>query len=204
MVLVQVFGNNGSGKTSLLRNLAASDPQAAVHKTSPKLSFTSLPQYQAVLVGDYLDRTRTTAGVDRLSPKTLILEALDAGVAMTKAAGWRYLVWEGIIIMTRQYHAEYVARGLSTSYVFLNVEPEVCIKRVLARSGKVAEDLKGEGAVIRRRHSAIERLRQWARQASYRPDPTSHTVIDIPATEDAATVLKMFYLYTFYPETRLA
>lgn len=209
MTLVQVFGNNGSGKTTLLRDLVGTDPEIVSYtressfKPGKKLTFTRLPRYRAVLVGEYVDRTQTTAGVDRLSPKPLILEALDMAVDQVGQLEWEYVVWEGIIIMTRQYHPEYVKRGLNTRYVFLDIDPETCIRRVLARSGKAPEDLKGGGDIVRRRHKLINNLRTWAHSVRAVPGRTHRTTV-LDATQPASRVLRSFYLDTFFEETRIA
>lgn len=186
MRIVQVFGNNGSGKTQLLRNLAASDPWSKVIRgKSPHTDFTVCPNLKMVLIGNYENITASTnAGADLITNKKNVLESLDT--AITLAEPGQMLVLEGIIVMTRQYLPEYKLRRLVTSHVFLDLPIELCIERVLSRSGKVLNDLKDQGRVIRDRHYAIDSMRAWSLVTL----PDSTHLLD--ATRPASDVLDIF------------
>lgn len=200
MKLIQVFGNNGSGKTTLLRLLADSDTKAEIKVvTLPgqgfrPLSLTVLHYQQCVLVGDYLDHSKTTAGVDRISSKELILAALSLAHATAIQLGFEWIIWEGIIIMTRQYHKEYLERGMGTRYVFLDVPAEVCLERVLARSGKTISQLSGNGKIVMDRAKAVKSLERWSSTIKT-PD---HKTIILDATRRDSHVLFKFGMSTLY------
>jgi hypothetical protein len=133
-VILQVFGTNGAGKSTLLRALAG-DRRWLVCRRPP---LTMGQGQQIVLVGDYV--REKSGGVDVLPTrsKAAALAALDT--ALTRAPiGWP-VAWEGIMIMTRQYHVELAQRG-HPLYVILDPGDHVCVERVQQR-GAISADYK--------------------------------------------------------------
>jgi thymidylate kinase len=154
--VVQVLGTNGAGKSTLLRTLAKSDPRV----WSPE-GYTILPSWRFILVGEYM-REVNTPGADTFRNKAELLDFL------TRAAQWVterkepwVVAWEGIIIMTRQYHEEYLRLGLSPLYLMLDTSLEECYRRIEVRSGKKQEDLKGNGEIVENRLGGVKRLADW-------------------------------------------
>ena len=155
MKVVQVLGTNGSGKSTVFRTLAESDHQAVMGG-----GVTVLPSLRGVLVGEYLTEKKTP-GVDGIHGKVEILAALD--VALATAAAWQatWVGWEGIIIMTRQYHHEILARGATALYLVLDTPEDECFRRIALRSGKVREALKQNGAIVTNRMRGVVSLSKW-------------------------------------------
>jgi hypothetical protein len=155
MKVVQVLGTNGAGKSTLFRTLALSDPDAQVIT-----GLTLMPALRGVLVGDYLSGKKTP-GVDGIHGKTEILAALRMAVEGARAHGLQWVGWEGIIIMTRQYHAEIVARGAEVLYLVLDTAVDECFARIERRSGKTRADLKGDGKIVVGRARGVLSLATW-------------------------------------------
>jgi hypothetical protein len=160
--VVQVLGTNGSGKSTLFRSFAESDPTAVVTPggTSP---LTFVPQVRGVFVGDYLSGKKTP-GVDGIHGKVDILAALDVALSEAKHYHFSWVGWEGIIIMTRQYHQEILARGGDPLYLVLDTPEDECFARIARRSGKVREALKQNGAIVTNRMRGVVSLAKWLQE----------------------------------------
>lgn len=162
MRIVQLLGTNGAGKSSIFRALAESDPRARAHEAG---LVTCLPTYRAILVGNYL-RGINTPGVDALrGGKAGILQALDVAVhvahASPRAAKLTWIGWEGIIILTRMYHQELLARNLEPVYLVVDTPEAECFARIEGRSGKRRADLKGHGKIVVGRARGVVSLAKW-------------------------------------------
>ena len=163
MRVVQVLGTNGAGKSTLLRALVQRDGAPSLHHRdllgAPGGLFTVLARLHLVLVGDYV-RANNTPGADRLRSKRHLLEALDHAVELAQAFE-AHMVWEGIILMTRQYLPEYLARGLTPLYIVLDVLDETAFERLALRSGRPRTELKHQGGIVVARAKSVRRLAEW-------------------------------------------
>lgn len=156
MVVAQLLGTNAAGKSTALKALASLDPDAKCVN-----GLTGLPGLGVVLIGGYLDWGNKTPGADRIRDKKSLLEALDAAVAQGQAAGYWALAWEGILLQTRAYHPEYLARGLAPAYGVLTLPDALAFDRIYGRSGKRRSDLSGNGKIITGRARSVARLSAW-------------------------------------------
>lgn len=164
MRLVQVLGTNGAGKSALLKALAAKDPMCGLPWDlfpDEDRPMTLLPKLQFLLIGDYVSANVNTPGADAIHSKVELLRTLDRAVEIARAHLPMAVAWEGIIIMTRQYHPEYLQRGLNPLYVVLRVPLEDCFNRIRLRSGKAREDLSGNGKIVEDRARSVDRLAEW-------------------------------------------
>jgi len=161
--LVQILGTNGAGKSALLKALAAKDPMCGLPADmvpGQDRPMTFLPRLRFVLIGDYVTSVNTP-GADAIHSKVELLHALDIAAGIARANLPMAVAWEGIIIMTRQYHHEYLQRGLTPLYVVLRVPIEECFNRIRLRSGKSREDLSGNGKIVEDRAHSVDRLAEW-------------------------------------------
>ena len=146
--IVQILGTNGAGKTTALRRLVGDDAKLVD-------GVTLLPQLNVALVGNYTATAPKTTGCDAIrGGKAGILATLDRALALCTGT----IAWEGIIIMTRQYHAQLLARDLCPVYVSLGTPLDDCFARIEARSGKTRAQLKQNGGIVVNRHRSVQRL----------------------------------------------
>lgn len=161
MIIVQVLGTNGSGKSRLLQEMARQDSTAALGSipvpATPKgvVPVTWLPKWGAVLVGDYLG-THKTPGADKLRGTEVLLGTLDS-VLLTGRQGYRYVVWEGIMLLTRAFPKAYEARGVRAIYPVLRLPPEAAYARVVQRSGPTKRGVDK----VAKRNREVESLARW-------------------------------------------
>lgn len=159
MRLLQVIGTNGSGKSSLLRAIVESDPAVRLYEQHGR-TFTVAPNVATLAIGDYLSPNKTP-GADRIRTKELLLASLDAALVLASASGYRTIAWEGIMLMTRQYHPQYLARSLSPFYAMMDTPLDECFNRIEARSGHSREGLKKGGGIVTSRAASAAKLMSW-------------------------------------------
>ena len=165
MTIVQILGNNGSGKSTIFKTIAKLGA-GVMSDAAPGL--TRVPSLGGVMLGDYMPDGRKTPGCDAIGGgggKAGILAGLDAALGMVRISKGTWVGLEGIIIMTRQYHHEYLARGVDrVVYVELQAPLDLCFQRIEERNGKRREDLKGNGERVVVRAPSIVALCKWLEQ----------------------------------------
>lgn len=166
MRLIQILGNNGAGKSALVRALVGSHGPVQV---DPPV--TRVPDAGTVVVGYYGPSAKTGKPLsleNAVHTKVGLLAALDAALVCAQRSGATAIVWEAIILMTRQYHAEYLARGLRPVYIHLDLPLAECFQRIEGRGGKTA----AQTTAVAGRHRFVERLAVWcaARAPTYQFD----------------------------------
>lgn len=159
MVLLQVLGTNGSGKSTVLRTMAEKDPTAVLVRLGKHL-VTVLPGAGVMLVGDYITGMKTP-GADAMGGKFTLMAALDETIRGARQNGYWGLAWEGIIIQTRQYHGPYVLRQLKPCYGVIRVTDDLAFDRIYQRSAKPRERLKKNGQIVIDRARGVARLGAW-------------------------------------------
>ena len=131
---INVRGTNGSGKTTIMRTLIASDSDSTeIHvRGLRKAAFTYVPSYNILILGSYKN---VCGGCDNFV-KAQIVRLLKIAWA-TKAD----ILYEGVMLHTTvPYHlymrelSETIAYRLF-GYAYLELPIEECLKRVYIRNG---------------------------------------------------------------------
>lgn len=146
MIILQVLGTNGAGKSTVLKTLASS---GKVHVGEHGF-YTVCFEHQLILVGDYTTDARTP-GADKIRDQEKLLQALDEACHLAAHFGWDAVAWEGVMIITQVYFRHAVARGHRVVYLLLHLPEAMIFERIQARTGKTRDQLKGNGARVLRR-----------------------------------------------------
>jgi len=164
MIVVQVLGTNGSGKSRLLQEMARLDHEAVARiesvgdgraGTTWGVPLTFLPRWEVVLVGDYLGDHKTP-GADKLRGGPQLLATLDHALLYARGHGYA-VVWEGIMLLTRAFPKAYTARGLRAVYPLLTIAPQQAYERVVRRSGPTKRGVDK----VAKRNREVESLARW-------------------------------------------
>lgn len=173
---VNLRGCNGSGKTTILRNLVQLDGLYAIcdvyqphypegHEKAGKLRGRPIPatitKSGYAIVGDYRPGvTGTTAGLDRISTQA---DAKAAILAAGTVPGVRAVLFEGIIVSTIfQGWLDFSdALGKPMTWAFFDTPVEECLTRVQQRNGgkPINEELVWD------KWRSIERVKEKVRMA---------------------------------------
>lgn len=177
-IYINVRGCNGSGKTSLLRRLAArssfcevvplfqpvypEDQDKAGKRRGALVEATVLDNGVAI-VGNYSPENSgcTTAGLDRIATQA---DAKKAALLAGQLPGIRAVIFEGIIVSTiyqgwRDFSGE-VARltGRGMIWAFLETPLDECLTRISRRNGGKPID----ESLVRDKHRSIRRVYEKA------------------------------------------
>lgn len=149
MKIVQIKGANGSGKTTIIKQMLAQCSNPRYHKwadgrANPTVYATSMPEIGWVAVGKYDARSKM-GGCDRLPSVQMIKDAIVDSVLLAlrlerERARYRCgVVFEGMMISTIKstfYNfllEQQAERGIEPLFVILQATPEGCIQRISNR-----------------------------------------------------------------------
>ena len=140
MKIVQIKGSNGSGKTTIVKQMLAlePDPIYGMWDHIGKYYATIMPTIGWVAVGEY-DLDRKMGGCDGLSSVQLIKDAiLDCMAEFIEYDGMFGIVFEGMMISTIKSTFYDFLLSLETPYieplfVILAASPKGCIERIRNR-----------------------------------------------------------------------
>jgi len=144
MKIVNIKGSNGSGKTTIVKQMLALEPDPIHIARKGEMCYATLiPEAGWVAVGRY-DMDCKMGGCDGLKTvqlmKESILGALDAAVAFEQATGRGMfgVVFEGMMISTiKSTFYDFLlgmeAPDVEPLFVILHASPEGCIERIRNR-----------------------------------------------------------------------
>lgn len=146
--IINIRGANGSGKTTVLRNLAQNyelDCEVilvgvADHKPIP---VTFCNSSKIAIVGDYSKESNncTTSGCDRIKTQSAAKEVLDC---LLRAPSVEVVLFEGIIVSTiYEPWKLWAEKHGGMTWAFLDTPLDVCLERIQKRNGgkEIKEDL---------------------------------------------------------------
>lgn len=162
---INVRGCNGSGKTTLLRSIAKtghSRRDVVRIKDGEKFKTVCITVLGHVaVVGDYIDNTCTTAGLDRISTQAGAKDAIKLAAGIE---GVYTVLFEGVVVSTIYGPwAEWAATaGGTMTWAFLDTPLAICLARIQERNGgkPVKEDQVAD------KHRTILRVRDKALAAN--------------------------------------
>lgn len=174
--IVNVRGANGSGKTTIARQLLAlsNDKYYALHPTTRKPYATILYDLQWIMLGVY-DEDKKMGGCDGIHT---MQELHDILVEMVETYPGYWLFLEGMMISTTMTVYNYMlelekSHDIAPMVVVLKASLEGCLKRLERRRGKPLErtELVAEKCELVLRHQ-------------YKPEHVAYIDVDNIAEED--------------------
>lgn len=166
---INIRGCNGSGKTTVLRQYAAT--------RSPEVYPVEVPNHKPIpvtylsngvaILGDYSPAaTGTTAGCDRIKTQQAVKDALETIDADA-------VLFEGIIVSTIfQPWSDWSHENDGMVWAFLDTPLDVCLDRIQSRNGgkPINEKLVGD------KWNTIKRVKHKATESGERVETLDHSI----------------------------
>jgi len=165
MKLVQIKGSNGSGKTTIVKQMLELDPDAYYLEYDGMIIATVMPTVRWIAVGKY-DLESKMGGCDRLSSVDKVKDAIDRSLdwacELSDMEPMYGIVYEGMMISTIKttfydYAVLMASRyDVDPLFVILSASPKGCMHRIQDR-GTARKDLNHDNVANKclmvRRHA---------------------------------------------------
>lgn len=135
-LVINIRGTNGSGKSTVPRQMFDTDEDKYVETFGKDYKFTVFPKYKFIALGAYHNKT---GGLDGIRSTEFAIKALKEAQKLAKENGYHILL-EGVIassvkVAYTQAFKEAEEDGFKPIVLIYTTPPEVCIPRVYERNG---------------------------------------------------------------------